>query len=281
MGQRSWKRKSRADAARGTKLCEPHAEGVGLERISSLLRLPVSIASTAAARVEARWPALEVERAAANASVRLMPRRSSPAKDVIPVAATIDAGIRDGRITIGVKDLQSLAATASGEVQVGGRRALSGQLVVEAALVVLHRGRRRSIPGSRAGSLIGMPVEGALASTVNLMGTLSSPVVSVTASVPGLSAGDLKDISVNAAATYTQARLTIDDATVRWQDQILRAAGEIGFAGPRSPSGSQHGRKTSHWMPPWRASGRHDLPVAGISRRNSRPAERSRIHKQR
>ena len=173
-------------ALKGESTAEIQAENVDLSRLSAILKMPVRIASTAAAHIRARWPGLQFEQAAGEAVIQLSASRQPPAKDVVPVDATVHATARANRVTVQVEQLRALGATAAGEVALADRKSLSGELRVEARIATAL---------AALGQNPSTPIDGSLASTVTLAGSVTRPTATINAAVPDLSAGTLKGMS--------------------------------------------------------------------------------------
>ncbi|HEV3202430.1 MAG TPA: hypothetical protein VGZ73_31250, partial [Bryobacteraceae bacterium] len=209
------------------------AEGCDLTRLSAILHLPIRVASTASASVDARWKGIEAQDADVDATARLAASQPLPSKDAIPVDATVHATVHGSRILMDVEALGSFGATATGEVVLLDRKSIGGGLRVDAPRLSSTIAAAEAFLGKPAGSLTGTPMEGTLTSTVNLAGTLTAPAASVELAVPDLNAGDLQGIAVNAALSYTPDRLSIDGANVSWKYQTVEASGTIGLGPPR------------------------------------------------
>ena len=207
----------------GESTARVRLEGGNLERLSTLLKLPVRIASTAAATVEARWPALEFQQARGDAAIHLQASRPAPAENIIPVDAVLRATGNRNRLVATLENLRSFGAVASGELTLTGQSAIAGGLRVDAP--------RLSATATAAEAFLarplGTPLEGTLRSTVTLAGTVSAPQAAITAAVPDLAIGELHDVTLQAAAAYSPGRVSIDQATVTWQNQALHLAGTI------------------------------------------------------
>jgi outer membrane protein assembly complex protein YaeT len=207
-------------------------EDVDLARVGPALGIPVRIASAAAATVDARWPGLLFEQASGSASVRVRARSQSLSQDALPLDATINAAGDSHRLVLRIDDLRALAASVTGEVTLTDRQSLAGELHIDAPRLSASLTDAEVFVGKPQGSLADANVEGALTSTATISGTLSAPAATATVVVPDLSAGDLRGIAVNAGVSYAQDRLSIDDASVSWQNQTVRAAGTIGLTAP-------------------------------------------------
>src|SRR6185369_16386591 len=83
--------------AAGQSTAKIIADSLDLERLSVLFKLPVRIASTASAAVDAHWKAMDFEAAAVDAAAKLAASRP-PAKDTIPIDASLHATVRGNQI---------------------------------------------------------------------------------------------------------------------------------------------------------------------------------------
>jgi len=213
----------------GESTAKMTVEGCDLNRLSTILKLPVRLASTANAGVDARWKGLDAESADVDATVRLSRSQAGAGQNVLPVAAAIRTTVRGNRIVASIDSAEALGVAASGEVLLLDRKSLKGNLSVGAARLSSTIAAAEVFLGKAAGSLVGTPTEGTLASTVKLTGTVTEPGAAVSMQIPDLSAGDLQDIAVNAGVRYAPELMSIDTASVAWQNQTLTASGTVGL----------------------------------------------------
>lgn len=221
---------ARADVAltAGESSATLTARGVDLEQLSRTLQLPVRIASRAGVQASARWPALDFNSARAEAGIRLEATREAPAEDAAPLAGSMTASLRDGRVAVAIPELSGMGARAAGAVALSRTQALSGELRVEAPDVAATIAAAEALLGKAPGSLVGQPVEGAIGVTAGLSGTAAKPVVAATLSAPALRAGTLDGIALDSTVRYEPGRLIIEEAAVRWRNQSVIAAGAVG-----------------------------------------------------
>jgi outer membrane protein assembly complex protein YaeT len=229
----------------------------GLDHLSPILHLPVKVASSATAQVEARWPALSYEQASGTATLRLQPA-GGVAKDRLPLAADITATAKGNRVALAVRELRGLGASISGNVELIDRTTLAGRVSLDAVALSATLADAAAFRGA---SLVS-GIEGSLTAAATLSGTVSAPEATITAEIPSLAAGSLQGIAVNLSARYDPRRLLIDDAQVSWREQRLRGAGEIGLAGPQPLTFTARTESLSA-AATLAALGRGDLPVSG------------------
>src|SRR5690606_1292772 len=74
-------------------------ERVDLARLSRPYDPPVTSAARAAGSLQAAFPGLDFEQARGEARLRLTPTRASAAKDVLPLAGSLNARLDGNRIT--------------------------------------------------------------------------------------------------------------------------------------------------------------------------------------
>ena len=208
-------------------------ESGDMDRLSAMFALPIRVASTASGNIDAHWRALEFQNAVGTATLHLAAQRSV-SKGAVGLDGTVRA-IADGRlVTANLDGLKGLGTTASGRVVVADRKGLTGELHVASERLSTTIASAEVFLGKPAGTLLGTPIEGALSSTVSLSGTVNAPAAGVTLDVPNLSAGELRDIAVSAAASYVPDRVTIERAGIAWHGQTLNASGTVGLTGQQS-----------------------------------------------
>ncbi|MBI3278414.1 MAG: translocation/assembly module TamB domain-containing protein [Acidobacteria bacterium] len=209
--------------------------GLDLRRVTSAFDLPVRIASRAEANVAANWPALEFEKAAGDATVRLAATRTTPAQDVLPVSGSLNAKTQGSRMQVGIPGLRALHSTLQGQITIVNRQALGGVLRLQADDLSSTIAGAEAFLGRKPGTLAGTPVGGAVRLDAKLSGTIREPAVSAGLAAPALSVGDLKGVGLRASARYTADRLAIDESAITWQGQSVTAAGTVGLKG-RDPA---------------------------------------------
>ena len=118
---------------------------------------------------------MEYKQAVADATIRLAATRQAPAKDVVPVTATINAKSNGNRMVVGIRDLRALNARATGQVTLVNQSALTGNVDLEAADLAGTVASAEAFLGRKPGTLVGTPVSGPLNVTAKLGGTVQNP----------------------------------------------------------------------------------------------------------
>lgn len=205
--------------------------GLDLGLLSSTFRAPVRIASRANATVEARWPDLDFEKASGNATVQLTATRRDAAKDVVPVSGNLNVRTAGNRIVLGIQNLQTLDAAATGTVEITNRRTLGGNIrVVSNALGSTLASAERFL-GS---NITDTPIEGHATVTARLGGTVQNPTFDTNIEAPELQLGQLKAVNIAANANYNGRQLELRNVDLKWQGQTITASGTVETKG-RNP----------------------------------------------
>ena len=159
------------NTAAGVSTLNAAVRGLDLAQLSRVFPLPMRIASSAAGELAAHWPALAVDQAAGDASLRLMSAHAEPARGVLPVSGAIQAKAAGNRVVVGISSLTALHAHATGQLTLVDRRALSGAVRLNAPdLTAAIAGAEKLV-----GQSLGTPVGGALSANAVLSGTLREP----------------------------------------------------------------------------------------------------------
>ncbi len=233
-----------------------------LKQLSKAFQLPVRLAGSAAGEVAAHWPALAFDRAAGDASLRLMASQAEPTRDVVPVSGAIQAKAAGNRVEVGISSLTALHAHATGQLTLVDRRELSGAVRLDAPdLTAAIAGAEKLL-----GRSLGTPVGGALSAEAALSGTLEKPRAAVTLSSHDLQVGTLSGIALHAAVNYSPSQLGIQDSVVEWQNQQITASGSIGLKGTAPPVALQVHASALSITALLAAAGRQYLPVSGTVR---------------
>jgi outer membrane protein assembly complex protein YaeT len=202
-----------------------------LQNLTATFKTPVRIASRATADIAARWPGMEYKRAAADATIRLSPTRSTPAKDVVPVSGTIDAKSQGERTVVGLRDVRGLGAELAGRITLVNQKSLDGDIRLQAPDVSATVASAEAFLGKAPGTLVGTPVSGPLNITADLGGTLETPTAAANLEALGMTLGDVQGIDVRATADYNRDRVVLKDGNVAWRDQLVTASGTVGLKG--------------------------------------------------
>jgi outer membrane protein assembly complex protein YaeT len=223
-------------AAAGQSNVNLQFRSLNLESVSRSLDLPVRIASRAAGRIEAAWPAMQFEQAAGRANLDLTPTRTQPARDVLPVAASLTANARGRNVTLNVRSVDTLGAAGSGTITVSASEALDGQLVAQIDSLGEMVQRLNALLGKGAGeSAIGTTIEGPARITARLGGTLDNPRVATSISSTGLQLGKLSGVDADINLDYGSDRIVLRNADVNWRGQSVNVSGTVGLKGDDAP----------------------------------------------
>jgi outer membrane protein assembly complex protein YaeT len=258
------------NAAAGQSTLNASVRGLDLARVSNTLDLPVRIASRATADIAANWPALEFERAAGDATVRLSATRETPAKDILPVSGSLNAKTSGDRVVIGITSLETLDARATGQVTLVDRSRLGGKVRLEASDLADTVANAEAFLGRAPGTLAGTKIGGTLTAEAQLGGTLQNPAAAATIASPNLEAGTLDGITLNAAVDYNPERLQIQNASIGWRNQQLTASGTVGMRGPARPLDLQAQSAGISIETVLAGLGRTDIPASGTVNFNAK-----------
>ena len=210
-------------------------QGLDLNRVSTMLELPVQIASRATGDIAAHWPAMEFAKAEGDASLALTATRSAAARNVVPLSGNVTAKAAGRRILVGIPSLRTLNAKASGQLLLTDQKNLSGSVRIDAADLASTIQGAEALLGNKPGTLVGTPVAGSATLLAKVGGTVQSPTATAQIQSNNLQAGTLKDVQVNASVDYNASRLLIQNATAKWQGQEIAASGTVGLKG-RAPA---------------------------------------------
>ncbi|MBN2317625.1 MAG: translocation/assembly module TamB domain-containing protein [Acidobacteria bacterium] len=198
---------------------------VDLAKISQLLNLEMRIGGTASGSVDAVWPGTDWKDADGRADVRFVPQGKA-SKGFVPVQGRLDISAQSRRYQASTRELKVLGTRAAGSLWLDSAKNLGGSLQIEAddlAGVI-----------SQAGLFLGrdsfeFPFSGRARVASTLSGTIDNPKLVAEVHGDFLSYGGIRDISFLANAGYESRRLRIEQATLGWQGQSIRASGEIGL----------------------------------------------------
>lgn len=209
----------------GTSTANVAASGLDLQRLSTTFKTPVKVASRADAKIAARWPGLEVERATGDATVQLTANRRAGGKDVIPVQGRINAQTNGNRVVVTIPGLQTLNASASGNIVLVNQSTLDGQVKVVSDDLAATMRAADAFLGRQPTST---PVSGRATIVADLGGTIKKPVVDATVDAPEVNVGTLQGVKVQGGARIVGSDVVLKDSTINWQGQTLTASGTIG-----------------------------------------------------
>jgi outer membrane protein assembly factor BamA/autotransporter translocation and assembly factor TamB len=202
--------------------------------LARVLEWPYAAATRVDGRVQARWPALDYTRAVGDAKFALAANRPRPSRGVIPVSGDLVVSAQGDVITASLTRARGAAATVDGRVSLTGLRALAGEVHAKADDLADVIGAVEAALGRPRGSLVRTPLAGSMAVNGILGGTIDAPAIDVTAQAPGLAAGPVSGLAVNALARYTPAVVTVSRADLTWQASQLHASGDMQLGGKRA-----------------------------------------------
>jgi outer membrane protein assembly factor BamA/autotransporter translocation and assembly factor TamB len=202
--------------------------------LARALELPYAAATQLDGRVQARWPALDYTRATGDAKLSLAAIRPRPSRGVIPVAGDLEVSARKNVITASLTRARGAATTVDGRVSLTDLRALAGQVHAKADDLADVIGSVEVALGRPRGSLVRTPVGGSVVVDGTLGGTIDAPAMDVTVQAPGLAAGSVSGLAVNAQARYTPAVVTLPRADLSWQSVRMHASGDVQLNGRRA-----------------------------------------------
>jgi uncharacterized protein involved in outer membrane biogenesis len=126
--------------------------------------------------------------------------------------------------------LQPLTAAAgelTGRIRIDRTRRLDGQVHVTVADVARTASTAETFLGQAPGSLLPVPVNGAVSLDARLGGTVEQPIASLTVSAPSLSAGAANGIELGADLTVSSEAARITRAEANWNGAHAALNGEI------------------------------------------------------
>jgi outer membrane protein assembly complex protein YaeT len=192
---------------------------------------PYTISSRVDAQVQAEWPALDYLRATGDATLALTPAMVRPTRSAIPVGGRIEITGRTDAIDAVLRRVSTAGAEVTGRVRLANRRDLAGTAQLRVADVARAVAAAESVMGRRAGTLLPMPVSGAMQADARISGTLSSPVVAAQIAAPALAVGNASDLALTGNVTYTPALVSVRAFDVQWQQARAHAEGTVGLTG--------------------------------------------------
>ncbi|HYO81872.1 MAG TPA: hypothetical protein VES20_10750, partial [Bryobacteraceae bacterium] len=190
----------------GTSTANLAASGLDLQQLSTMFKAPVRLASRADAKIAARWPAMQYEKASGDASINLTATRAAVGRDVLPLAGRLNAKTEGNRIVIGVPELRAAGSVVRGTVTLVNQQNLSGQLRVEATDLAQTVSAAETFLGR---DVVQTPVAGSATVVADLRGTVKNPAVQATIQGTDLQVGQLTGATLTARADYNGTRARI------------------------------------------------------------------------
>ncbi|MEO8592625.1 MAG: translocation/assembly module TamB domain-containing protein [Candidatus Solibacter sp.] len=220
--------RARGDADLSPAAREGHAHfsaaEVDLARASALLGSKQSIASIASAEGDVHWPGLRFEDAEGAAVVRTR-------GDVDATARVVFAG---NRLAVNLDDVRACGVTLTGQVALSAGKSLAGEVKLSAPHLATSIAGVEEFLGYARGTLVGTPIDGSLSATAQLAGTVQSPTAAVQFTASDIASGDFHGVTAEVSGNYAPAKISIQRATLGWQNQVVSAEGTIGLGSQRT-----------------------------------------------
>lgn len=206
-------------------------EALRAEPLMRALRLPYRAASRVDGQVSAEWPGLEYARALGNARLFLTPTTQHAAGSTLPVGGRVDVTGDGERVDATLRGVSAAGVTLDGRVTLGDRTTIGGDFRAHVPNVNTTVNVLEAFLGRAPGSLVPVPVAGALSANGRIAGTVSAPVIRASMAAPSLAVGDASGINVTSNLIYRRSALAIERADVVWQQARAHAQGVVGLTG--------------------------------------------------
>ena len=205
--------------------------GLDAAALMRAFETPYVVSSRVDAQIQAEWPGLDYLHASGAATAALTPTASQPRRSAIPVAGRIELTGRPNVIDAVLRSVSAAGAVVTGRVRLAERRDLTGTAQLRVPNVGRTVAAAEAVLGRRAGTLLPMPVTGAVEAAAQITGTLSAPSVAAHITAPAIGVGAASDLALTSDLTYTPSLLSIRALDVRWQEAQARASGTVGLTG--------------------------------------------------
>lgn len=206
---------------------------IDLRQLTAGFKAPYILASRGAGSAQARWPGLEFREASGSADLQLTALAPASAPHVLPASGPLTVAARSGRIQVSSNGLDALSARWDGNISVDSQK-LGGTVRGQTSDAGRMLPQLQAFLG-RSQPLVPVNVRGAASFVVNLGGTTRQPTAGLTINAPALNVSRFDNVSLNARAQYTPARLRVQQADLRWRGQTLTVQGNIGLQGDTAP----------------------------------------------
>jgi outer membrane protein assembly complex protein YaeT len=248
--------------AAGQSVIRATLSNADLVRAGQLAALPVSVPSRASAAIEARWPALDFEKAYGSASIRLEPQ-GQIAKDTIPVEANLTATGSLSRLDVAINELHALSVEVNGNVSLSDRSRIEGAVEAEVPsltnlLLALSR-----FEGSEEQELETPDLEGSALLSVTLNGTVEKPQAGLELSAKVAKAGPVRDAALSARASANPSRIDVQAMQLDWAGQSLTAEGTVELTG-ESPALDLRAKVDAAPIEAFLTAFNEEVPVTGV-----------------
>jgi outer membrane protein assembly complex protein YaeT len=219
----------------GSRL-DARIQDLDLEPAMRHFALPVQVASRASGNVRAQWKGLDFSSLSADSRFSLVPARSTPGPNVLPLAATGSLKSTTDRIAVSIESAHLLSSSVSGQVVIRSLERIEGELrghveQVEQLMAEVSNflGRNPDQP------LAGVDLKGSADLTARLQGRLENPTVIGSLETQNLAVGGIEGASLKAAVEITRSGIVLREAVAQLNDQKVYAEGFIGLEGSSPP----------------------------------------------
>jgi outer membrane protein assembly complex protein YaeT len=237
--------------------------GLDLAALMRAFETPYVVASRADARLQAEWPGLEYLQASGSATATLTPAAPRASKSTIPLGGRVHATGRPGALDVLIGELTAPGVNASGRLRVAGGGRLDGRANLRIADVSRAAAGAEAVLAEPAGSLLAADITGAVESTLNIGGTVASPVVAARIAAPALEVGEATGLAVIAEVTYAPAQVSVHRADLQWQEAQAHVTGTVGLTNQK-PLDLSFGADAVQLAALLRAARRTDVPASGV-----------------
>lgn len=170
----------------GRSTLDARLNKVDLRAIGALAGIGFTLASYATGTVSASWPGLDYSAANLDSDLRLAAIGVAPREDALPITADLAARLRNRDLTLNFRSFETLGASGSGLITLGGLTNLGGTINASTPNAGQTLGQFERLLGRNIGV---EGVTGAARVTLRLAGTLKQPTIDFEVAMPGISAG--------------------------------------------------------------------------------------------
>jgi outer membrane protein assembly complex protein YaeT len=220
----------------GDSRLDARIEELDLEPATAHFALPVRVSSRVSAHVQAQWKGLDFSSLSANSRFNLVPTRSTPSPNVLPLAATGSLKSTNDRIAVSIESAHLLSSGVSGQVVIRSLEQIEGELRGRVERVEQLMADVSSFLGRNPDQpLAGVDLRGSADLAARLQGKLENPTIIASLETQDLTAGGIEGISVKADTEITRSGMVLREAVAQLNDQKVSAEGFLGFEGSNPP----------------------------------------------
>jgi len=209
-------------------------ERLDLERVAAGFGLAVRPAAVLSGKVEAHWKGSQLYAGRGSATFEITPSARASSPGALAAAGNLRAAWKDREIQVELLGFKAAGLEVEGTVGMAGGQDLNGELRLRAGSLVETANDLR-VSKALPETIPYVELDGSLAATLSLGGTLSRPEIAVAAEAPSLNVSGFEGIGLSVRGVYTPERIKLDLVDLSWRGQSLRAGGMIGLDSP-SPS---------------------------------------------